>query len=104
MYLLSVLRNEETRDVTVADLRQLLASGQVIWADFDGPVDKDTPLAKSGKSSSFTRFHWRTSPTLCQRPKVEHFPKYHCIVTRMVNLKKGSSLNSSASSSARTSL
>ncbi|MCC7531690.1 MAG: magnesium/cobalt transporter CorA [Candidatus Melainabacteria bacterium] len=76
---------KEIRDVTVADLRQLLASGQVIWADFDGPVDKDT-LAEIGQIFELHPLSLEDVTNARQRPKVEHYPKYHFIVTRMVNL------------------
>ena len=65
---------KETHDVTVADLRQLLASGQVIWADFDGPVDKDT-LAEIGQIFELHPLSLEDVTNARQRPKVEHYPK-----------------------------
>ena len=76
---------KEIRDVPVADLRPMLGAAPLIWVDFDGPVDRDT-LAEIGKMFELHALSLEDVAHARQRPKVEHFPKYHFIVTRMVSL------------------
>ena len=76
---------KETHNVSIADIRQLLGSVPVVWVDFDGPIDADS-LAEIGKIFELHPLSLEDVTNARQRPKVEHFPKYHYIVTRMVSL------------------
>lgn len=78
---------KETRDVPVGELQQLINAGHVTWVDFDGPVDKDT-LAEIGRIFELHPLSLEDVFNARQRPKVEHYPKYHFIVTRMVSLQE----------------
>jgi len=78
---------KETTGLTPAEIKALRGTVPVIWVDFDGPVDEET-LAEFGKIFELHPLSLEDVMHARQRPKVEHFPKYHFIVTRMVALKE----------------
>lgn len=78
---------KESTGLTPAEIKALRGTVPVIWVDFDGPVDEDT-LAEYGKIFELHRLSLEDVRHARQRPKVEHYPKYHFIVTRMVALEE----------------
>jgi magnesium transporter len=77
----------ETTGLTPAEIKALRGTVPVIWVDFDGPVDEET-LGEFGKIFELHRLSLEDVKNARQRPKVEHYPKYHFIVTRMVALQE----------------
>jgi magnesium transporter len=78
---------KETTGLTPDEIKSLRGTAPVIWVNFDGPVDEET-LAEYGKIFELHRLSLEDVKNARQRPKVEHFPKYHFIVTRMVSLEE----------------
>lgn len=78
---------KETTGLTPDEIKSLRGTVPVIWVNFDGPVDEET-LAEYGKIFELHRLSLEDVKNARQRPKVEHFPKYHFIVTRMVSLEE----------------
>jgi magnesium transporter len=76
---------KESKVNTVAEIKTLLGTVPVIWIDFDGPVDHENLMA-IGKIFELHPLSLKDVVSARQRPKVEHFQKYHFLVTRMLYL------------------
>ncbi len=72
---------------TVKEIRSLRGSVPVIWVDFDSPVSMQT-LAAIGEIFELHPLTLKDVLSARQRPKVEHFPNYQFIVTKMVYLEE----------------
>ena len=72
---------------TVEEIRSLRGSVPVIWVDFDSPVSMQT-LAAIGEIFELHPLTLKDVLSARQRPKVEHFPNYQFIVTKMVYLEE----------------
>lgn len=76
---------KETHGLSPAEVEALVGTVPVVWVDFDGPVSEEV-LAEYGRIFKLHRLSLDDVKNNHQRPKVEHYPNYHFIVTRMVSL------------------
>jgi magnesium transporter len=69
----------------IDDITKVAGQSPLIWVDFDGPIDQAS-LKQLGELFELHPLSLEDVVNSRQRAKVEHYPKYHFVVTRMVSL------------------
>lgn len=69
----------------IDDIAKVVGQTPLIWVDFDGPIDQ-TSLKELGELFELHPLSLEDVVKSKQRAKVEHYPKYHFVVTPMVSL------------------
>ncbi|MBP9094239.1 magnesium/cobalt transporter CorA [bacterium] len=72
---------------SVQEISALRGSVPVIWVDFDSPLNTQA-LAEIGEIFQLHPLSLKDVLSARQRPKIEHFPDYQFIVTKMVYLEE----------------
>lgn len=71
----------------IEDISKVVGQTPLFWVDFDGPIEK-TLLKQLGELFELHPLSLEDVVNSRQRAKVEHYPKYHFVVTRMVSLRE----------------